>query len=64
MDSRWGEVKETLEDLAVRNKQPTSHNSFRVGYNDLGVRRGVSRILLHLDTLVMFLGSKGQTHKY
>jgi len=64
MDSRWGEVKETLEDLAVRNKQPTSHNSFRVRYNDLGVRKEVGRILSYRDALATFLGSKGQTHKY
>ena len=64
MDSRWGEVKETLEDLAVRNKQLTSHTSFRVRYNDLGVRREVGRILSHRDAPVTFLGSKGQTHKY
>jgi hypothetical protein len=34
--SQGGEAKETLEDLAVRNKQPTSHSSFNVRYNDLG----------------------------
>lgn len=63
MDARWEEVKETLEDLAVRNKQPTSHNSFRVRYNDLGTRREVSRGLSHLDALRTFLGSNRRTHK-